>query len=74
MVKFMKGILNKEKSKVWDTSIILISLIILEIFIIIEDKGKEDLNGVTDRFMMANGSMEKNREVAYGKDLMGYLT
>ena len=55
-------------------SIIQISLIILEIFIIIEDKGKEDLNGVMERFMMVNGLMEKNREVAYGKDLIVYLT
>ena len=69
----MKVILNKEKNKVWDTNIILINLIILEIFIKAEDKGKADFNGVMARYMMASGSMERNKGVAYGKDLMEYL-
>jgi len=52
--------------------IILINHIILEIFIIIVDKEKEDFNGIMDKYMMVNGLMVKNKVVVSGKDQMVY--
>jgi hypothetical protein len=51
-------------------SIILINPITLEILLRVEDKAKDDFNGVADKYMMENGKMEKSKEVVCGKDLM----